>query len=118
METLRLALSSIVEHRMRAFLTMLGVVFGVMSVIAVTAIVQGFFRLYSTQLEGLGAGFLLVFPGNAAAESARKITRLTAADAPRFVLAWGPRVPGMSCVVASSSSRPPPPGERPGRRQQ
>jgi putative ABC transport system permease protein len=81
METLRLALSSIVEHRMRAFLTMLGVVFGVMAVIAVTAIVQGFFRLYSTQLEGLGAGFLLVFPGNAAAESARKITRLTAADA-------------------------------------
>ncbi|MBM4279850.1 MAG: FtsX-like permease family protein [Deltaproteobacteria bacterium] len=81
METLRLALSSIVEHRMRAFLTTLGVVFGVMAVIAVTAIVQGFFRLYSAQLEGLGAGFLLVFPGNAAAESARKITRLTAGDA-------------------------------------
>ncbi len=81
METLRLALSSIVEHRLRAFLTTLGVVFGVMAVIAVTAIVQGFFRLYSAQLEGLGAGFLLVFPGNAAAESARKITRLTAGDA-------------------------------------
>jgi putative ABC transport system permease protein len=81
METLRLALSSIAEHRLRALLTTLGVVFGVMAVIAVTAIVQGFFRLYSAQLEGLGAGFLLVFPGNNQAEGARKITRLTAADA-------------------------------------
>jgi putative ABC transport system permease protein len=80
-ETLRLALSSIIEHRLRALLTTLGVVFGVMSVIAVTAIVQGFFRLYSTQLEGLGAGFMMVFPGNAAAETARKNTRLGADDA-------------------------------------
>ncbi len=81
METLRLALSSIIEHRLRALLTTLGVVFGVMAVIAVTAIVQGFFRLYSTQLEGLGAGFMMVFPGNASAEMARKNTRLTADDA-------------------------------------
>ena len=82
METLRLALSSIIEHRLRALLTTLGVVFGVMAVIAVTAIVQGFFRLYSTQLEGLGAGFLLVFPGNnAAGEGVRKNARLTGADA-------------------------------------
>ena len=77
METLRLALSSIVEHRLRALLTTLGVVFGVMAVIAVTAIVQGFFRLYSDQLEGLGAGFLLVFPGNSQVEGARKVTKLT-----------------------------------------
>jgi putative ABC transport system permease protein len=81
METLRLAFASIVEHRLRALLTTLGVVFGVMAVIAVTAIVQGFFRLYSAQLEGLGAGFLLVFPGNSQAEGARKITKLTADDA-------------------------------------
>jgi putative ABC transport system permease protein len=81
METLRLALSSIVEHRLRALLTTLGVVFGVMAVIAVTAIVQGFFRLYSDQLEGLGAGFLLVFPGNSQVEGARKVTKLTVDDA-------------------------------------
>jgi putative ABC transport system permease protein len=81
-ETLRLALSSIVEHRLRALLTTLGVVFGVMAVIAVTAIVQGFFRLYSEQLEGLGAGFMLVFAGNnKAEEGVRKNARLTAADA-------------------------------------
>ena len=43
LETLRLALAGIIEHRLRALLTALGVVFGVMSVIAVTAIVQGFF---------------------------------------------------------------------------
>ncbi len=83
METLRTAFASIIEHRLRAMLTTLGVVFGVMAVIAVTAIVQGFFRLYSTQLEGLGAGFLLVFPGNNQAQegSIRRNSRLTAADA-------------------------------------
>jgi len=80
-ETLRLALSSIIEHRLRAMLTTLGIVFGVMAVIAVTAIVQGFFRLYSTQLEGLGAGFMMVFPGNATAEGVRKITKLDGSDA-------------------------------------
>ena len=81
METLRLAFSSIIEHRLRALLTALGVVFGVMAVIAVTAIVQGFFRLYSTQLEGLGAGFMMVFPGNSMVEGVRKNTRLTDDDA-------------------------------------
>ena len=81
METLRLAFGSIVEHRLRALLTTLGVVFGVMAVIAVTAIVQGFFRLYSTQLEGLGAGFMMVFPGNADNDAARKLTKLIGDDA-------------------------------------
>ena len=81
METLRLALSSIIEHRLRALLTALGVVFGVMAVIAVTAIVQGFFRLYSNQLEGLGAGFMMVFPGNSMVEGVRRNTRLSDDDA-------------------------------------
>jgi putative ABC transport system permease protein len=80
-ETLRLAFGSIVDHRLRAVLTTLGIVFGVMAVIAVTAIVQGFFRLYSTQLEGLGAGFMMVFPGNASAEGVRRITKLDGSDA-------------------------------------
>jgi putative ABC transport system permease protein len=80
-DTLRLAIGSIVDHRLRALLTTLGIVFGVMAVIAVTAIVQGFFRLYSNQLEGLGAGFMMVFPGNNSAEGVRKITKLDGSDA-------------------------------------
>ena len=63
-ETLRLALSSIVENRLRAFLTTLGIIFGVMAVIATVSIVQGVFFVYTSQLEGLGAGFMFVIAGN------------------------------------------------------
>jgi putative ABC transport system permease protein len=62
-ELIKAALSSIVEHRLRAFLTTLGIVFGTMAVIAVVSIVQGAFHLYTNELEGLGAGFLFVIPG-------------------------------------------------------
>lgn len=59
LETLRLALAGIIGDGDRA----------------------GLFRLYSTQLEGLGAGFMMVFPGNSMVEGVRKNTRLTADDA-------------------------------------
>jgi putative ABC transport system permease protein len=64
LETLRLALGSIVDNRLRAFLTTLGIIFGVMAVIATVSIVQGMFYVYTSQLEGLGAGFIFVTPGN------------------------------------------------------
>jgi putative ABC transport system permease protein len=63
-ETLRLALGSIIENRLRAFLTTLGIIFGVMAVIATVSIVQGVFFVYTSQLEGLGAGFMFVLSGN------------------------------------------------------
>ncbi|MFZ9886932.1 MAG: ABC transporter permease [Myxococcota bacterium] len=63
-ETFRLALSSIAQNRLRAFLTTLGIIFGVMAVIASVSIVQGVFYVYTSQLEGLGAGFLFVTSGN------------------------------------------------------
>ena len=64
LETLRLAISSIIENRLRAFLTTLGIIFGVMAVIATVSIVQGVFYVYTAQLEGLGAGFMFIMPGN------------------------------------------------------
>ncbi len=66
-EILREALRSIVQNRLRAFLTTLGIIFGVMAVIAVVSIVQGVFFIYTSQLEGLGAGFLFVVSGNPSA---------------------------------------------------
>jgi putative ABC transport system permease protein len=81
-ETIRLAFSSIVENRLRAFLTTLGIIFGVMAVIAVVSIVQGVFFIYTSQLQGLGAGFLFVLTGNpTATEKVRANPQLTAEDA-------------------------------------
>ena len=80
-ETLVLALSSIAQNRLRAFLTTLGIIFGAMAVIAVVAIVQGVFYVYTSQLEGLGAGFMFVVSGNPeATEKIRQSSYVTAED--------------------------------------
>ena len=80
-ETFVLAIASIVDNRMRAFLTTLGIIFGVMAVIAVVSIVQGVFHVYTSQLEGLGAGFMFAVSGNPqAAEKTRQSSYVTADD--------------------------------------
>jgi putative ABC transport system permease protein len=59
-ECLRSALSAIRAHRLRSFLTMLGVIIGVASVICVIALVQGMSSSISQQFQGLGATTLTV----------------------------------------------------------
>ncbi|HZE92130.1 MAG TPA: ABC transporter permease, partial [Rhizobacter sp.] len=53
-ECLRSAIASILAHRLRSFLTILGIIIGVASVIAVIALVQGLSQSISQQFEGLG----------------------------------------------------------------
>ncbi|HKX28859.1 MAG TPA: ABC transporter permease, partial [Blastocatellia bacterium] len=43
-EAVKLALSSLRAHKLRSFLTLLGVIFGVMTVVVVAAVIEGFFR--------------------------------------------------------------------------
>ena len=43
-EAVKLALSSLRAHKLRSFLTLLGVIFGVMTVVAVASVIEGFFR--------------------------------------------------------------------------
>ena len=82
LETLRLALSSIVENRLRAALTTLGIIFATAAVIAVVAIVNGVFFVFSSQLEEIGAGFLFALSGNSeATDKVRSTARLTPDDA-------------------------------------
>ena len=42
LEALGLALSAILSHKLRSFLTLLGVIFGVATVIVVVSLVEGF----------------------------------------------------------------------------
>src|SRR5262245_57180900 len=44
LEAVKIALSSLRAHKLRSFLTLLGVIFGVMAVVAVAAVIEGFFR--------------------------------------------------------------------------
>jgi putative ABC transport system permease protein len=54
-EGLRIALSSLLGARLRSFLTTLGIVIGVMTVIAIVAIIQGLDGAFEEQVAHLGA---------------------------------------------------------------
>jgi len=56
MEAFRAALTSLMAHRMRSFLTTLGILIGTASVIAVVSLVQGFSASIKDQFADLGGG--------------------------------------------------------------
>lgn len=60
LESIRSALLSIRAHALRSFLTALGIIIGVASVIAVVSIVQGFSYSITDQFKGLGSNSLTV----------------------------------------------------------
>ena len=57
-QMLRLALDQILSHKLRSFLTVLGVVIGVMSVIFIAAIVAGLNITFSRQVSSLGSNIV------------------------------------------------------------
>ncbi len=82
---LALGLDSLTRNRMRATLTVLGIVIGVAAVIATLAIGQGARAAVQAQIRALGANVLTVLPGTITAGGARSgmgsITTLTPDDA-------------------------------------
>jgi putative ABC transport system permease protein len=59
-ECVRSALSSIRAHGLRSFLTMLGIIIGVASVICVVALLQGLTQSVMGELQGLGGNTLII----------------------------------------------------------
>jgi putative ABC transport system permease protein len=59
-ECLRSALGSIRSHRMRSFLTMLGVIIGVASVICIVSLLQGLTRSVMDEFQGIGGNTLQI----------------------------------------------------------
>jgi len=63
-ESVRSALASIRAHRLRSFLTSLGIIIGVASVITVISLIQGLSKSVSDQFMGLGGNGLTIRPHN------------------------------------------------------
>ncbi|AOW98751.1 ABC transporter substrate-binding protein [Moorena producens PAL-8-15-08-1] len=61
-EVLVMALEALWSNRLRTGLTMLGVIIGIASVIAITSLGQGVQKATEQQLQGLGTNVMLVFP--------------------------------------------------------
>lgn len=62
-EAIKVALEALRANKMRSFLTMLGIIIGVTSVILLISIGSGLRTYITEQLEGLGADSLFVMPG-------------------------------------------------------
>jgi putative ABC transport system permease protein len=80
-ECLRSALMAVRAHKLRSFLTVLGVIIGISSVICVFALMQGLTRSITQQFEGLGSSTLTLRSYTPLTDALRgKVNRLRPSD--------------------------------------
>ncbi len=112
-ELLRLSLARLGTSRVRTLLTMLGVIIGVASVVALVSVGQGATSGITSRLQGLGTNLLTVTPGSATSgltrSAAGSATTLTVEDADAVaavagVAAVAPQVSTSQLVVAGTKN--------------
>jgi len=59
-EIIGMAMDSVRSHKMRSFLTLLGIMIGVMTVIAMVSVVQGINRSFMSELESVGSDLIII----------------------------------------------------------
>ena len=59
-EVVRMALDSLRQHKLRSFLTVLGIVIGVMTVIGMVSVIQGLNRSFLSELQSAGSDLIFV----------------------------------------------------------
>lgn len=102
-ESVKMAATTLVANKLRSSLTMLGIIIGNASVIAMVGIGQGAQKLASEQFESLGPNVLFIVPGS-------QETRNTTFDVPRTLVledaeAIATQVPSVKEVAPQISSR-------------
>src|SRR5215510_4908569 len=60
LESVTLALSAIFAHKLRSFLTLLGIIFGVATVIVVVSLIEGFNKYFNDKIADLGSNAFVV----------------------------------------------------------
>ena len=73
-ENIRLAFQGIWSHKMRSFLTMLGIIIGIASVIAIVSIGEGTKNQMNSEIDGIGGGQIAVSVSNDAITESEFIT--------------------------------------------
>ena len=102
-EAFLMALRSMNAHRMRTFLTMLGIIIGTASVVCVVALGQGSQKKILEQISDLGTNTLYISPGRGFGDlKAAQITTLTINDAQE--LAKMPYIIGATPSVLATST--------------
>jgi putative ABC transport system permease protein len=109
-----LAMESILKNKMRAILTMLGIVIGVAAVIVMVAVGYGARSRIREQINSLGTNMIVITPGastsGGVSQGAQAFATLTVADADKIrneaqtVSAVSPVIIGRSQVIASGGN--------------
>ena len=81
-EAFMMAVRALASHRLRTFLTMLGIIIGIASVVSVVALGAGTQKKVLSNINGLGTNTLEIFPGKGFGDTrSAKITTLKIGDA-------------------------------------
>ena len=106
-DALRIAVRAIVANRLRSLLTLLGLVIGVSSVIALIAVGQGTQKGVSDQIRGLGTDLIFIEPSAAATTQqgtgALLTTTLTQADALAIAANGNPAIQAVSAHITGDT---------------
>lgn len=102
-EAFHMALLSMNAHRMRTFLTMLGVIIGIAAVVSMVALGKGTQQRILDNMNQMGTNTLTIFAGKSMADvRAAKVTTLVEADAK--ALAEQPYVAAVTPMVSTSNT--------------
>ena len=112
----KIALRALANNKMRAFLTMLGIIIGVASVITMLAIGQGSKRSIQAQISEMGSNIIMIHPGGEWRGGVRmdpsemqtlKLTDYEALrDETNFLAAVSPNVSSSGQLIASNNNYP------------
>jgi macrolide transport system ATP-binding/permease protein len=102
-EAFRMALLAMRAHKLRTFLTMLGIIIGIASVVSVVALGTGSQQKVLANISSLGTNTLEIFPGKDFGDMrSAKVETLVVADATE--LAKQPYVAAVTPTVSTSST--------------
>src|SRR4028119_1323559 len=102
-ESIKMATTTLVANKLRSSLTMLGIIIGNASVIAMIGIGEGAQKYVAKELESLGPNVLFVIPGN-------RETQRVSLDVPKTLVledakAIASQVPSVQAVASESNTR-------------
>ena len=101
-EAFRMAILAMNAHRMRTFLTMLGIIIGIASVVSVVALGNGSQKQILENISSLGTNTITVYQGRGFGDNSRSSQTKTLIPADADALAEQPYVDGVSPSVNSS----------------
>jgi putative ABC transport system permease protein len=79
-ESIRIALRALLSNKLRAILTMLGIIIGVGAVITLMSVGKGVEQLVQESFQSVGSNLLFVFPGSIEGTSSTRRPQITMGD--------------------------------------